>query len=318
MSKAEPEEDDLDSYVPRDPNQPRWIIDEVLPLRVLALLVGPTGASKTSWMIPTLVHIKNGDSVFGRRVNPTKSVFISCDRSQEEYTSHMNALGVPLDSFPFFDQTHHKTTIGFCIRRCWEKFPDHHLLFIDGFARLVPDGKISDYSIVADFLCQASAAARKYNKTVIGCLHAGKERSGAGYENPRDQVCGSTAWVGFSNLTLVLQRDKPKDPEDPIRKLHVLARGAHGDRTYRYRKLESGILIPEEDPAENDIKSIVELWLSDQYKKNPLRPIPYREIIDQANNCVAERTVKRWIDGFIESGRLERIEKGLYKAISVQ
>jgi len=301
------------------PAKRRWIIDEVLPHRVIALLVGPTGSSKSSWMAPTLVSIKKGESIFGRRVEPTSSVWISCDRSKEEYESHMSALGIPPGEFPFHDQTApgSETTVEFVIKRCSEAYPNNPLLFIDGFARLIPGGKISDYSVVADFLCSAGAAARKYNRTVIGCLHAGKERDGSGYANPRDQVCGSTAWVGFSNLTLVLQRDKPKEPEDPIRKLHVLARGAHGDKTYRYRKLESGILIPEDDPVEDDMATMITAWL----EKQPFdQPIPTAQFIEIGKNeaSISRATVERWIKKSVENLLIERVSKGIYRRVQVQ
>ena len=288
-----------------------WIIDQILPQHVVGLLVGGTGVGKTSFAIPWLDQIERGLAIWGKNVNPQKVLYISCDRSKAEYYSHVQALGLPFNRFPFVDQTAAQTTIERCMLVLNEpQFRGCNFLFIDGFARMVPGGKISDYSIVADFLCECASLARRYKVTIIGCLHAGKERDGSGYVDPRDKVCGSTAWIGFSNMSLVMHRAKPKDPDDPIRVLHVLTRGAHGDQVYQYQKTESGLLVPWIDPEDLNCLSLVRCWLQDQGD----RMIPKSEIIEQGSLAtVTKRTLERWMESQIESGRLRRAKHGFYQ-----
>ena len=297
-----------------------WIIDQVLPKRVVALLVGPAGVSKTTAALQWLTEINAGRDVFGHRSYQTEIAFVSCDRSEAEHEAHCHALGIDPGIFHFHDQMNFMTSIERVVRTCAGRYPRAKLIFIDGFARLLPDGKINDYATVATFLCECAKWCQEFNVTVLGCLHAGKSRDGAGYSDPRDQVCGSTAWAGFSNLMIVMQKANPKDPEDPLRLVHVLTRAGSGDFSFKMTKSrdpeEGGRLTPFEDVVEEDLLSIVSMWINSQ----GIRLIPKREIVRYARDTItdmSERTVERWLTREVEAGRVLRPEKGKYQAVTL-
>lgn len=302
---------------PSAPRAREWIIDQVLPAHVVGLLVGPAGVSKTTAAIQWLAEIRAGRDVFGHASRPTEILWVSCDRSQTEHEAHCYALGIDPGTFWFHDQMNSMTSIERVVSACAANYPRAKLIFIDGFARLLPDGKINDYSTVASFLCECAKWCQVHRVTILGCLHAGKSREGAGYSDPRDQVCGSTAWAGFSNLMIVMQKANPKDPEDPIRIVHVLTRAGSGDFSLKLQKSrdpeEGGRLSPYEDSAEEDLLSIVSMWISSQ----PSRLIPKQEIVRYALdsiNGMSERTIERWLTKEVESGRILRPIKGKYQS----
>lgn len=303
--------------VPPHPYPAReWIIDQILPRRVVGLLVGPPGVSKTTWAVQELSKLPLGQDILGHRVERTEVVFVSCDRSQEEHDSHCRALGVDPSTFHFHDQVISKTSIERIISGVKYAYPNASLIFIDGFARLVPDGKLNDYATVSDFLCQCMELAQKHNITILGCLHAGKAREGATYSDPRDQVCGSTAWAGYSNLMIVMQKANPKDSEDPVRIVHVLTRAGSGDFMFKLTKDKDpdggGRLIPYEDPVENEFLGILTYWINSQDLD---RQIPKREIIGYGRDTcsLSERTVERWLTRQVSDGLLLRPGKGKYQ-----
>jgi len=289
-----------------------WVIDNVFPEEVVGLLVGSPGVGKSSAGIKWLAEIKSGLPVFGHQSHPRPIVYVSCDRSEAEYTSHLEALGYSPDIFHFYDQTSNKTSIDVVIRACSRKFP-HCLIFIDGMARLVPDCKLSDYGVVSDFLVETGRLCREFHVTVLGCIHASKQKDGQSYSDPRDISCGSTAWSGFSNLNIVIQRKNPSDPSDPLRIIHLLTRSRLGDVMLTYQKDPSsagGSLIPYDDPVEADLLGLHLMDLPyDQ-------PFPKKEMVEFAKSqSITERRVERWLERMIGDGMVEKVSRGVYRRI---
>jgi hypothetical protein len=291
-----------------------FIIEGVLPAHVVALLVGAPGVGKSSAALGWLAQIQAGEPIFGHSSRPTPIVWVSLDRSEDEYYSHLDALGFPRDTFRFFDQTVKSTSIRTIAVACGTRWPGS-LIFIDGFARLVPDGRLSDYGIVADFLVETAELARKYNVTFIGCVHTAKAREGQGYSDPRSQVCGSTAWAAFSNLTIVIERKDAKDPSNPVRIVNILTRAEAGDFQLLFQKdpaSRGGGFIVYENPGDKDL---LEFWLSGVEFD---RTVSRKEFLSYASSqTVAERTAERWLEQRISDGQLERVGRGLYRRLRV-
>jgi hypothetical protein len=293
------------------PSRPprEWIIESVLPRRVVSLLAGSPGVGKTSLIIPTLADIQSGKTVFGHLTTPTQVVFVSCDRSEEEHFSHMEALGFPLDLFPFFDQTTNRTSLDLVTGKVSSHFPNS-LIFIDGFAMLSPDGDLKDYASVANFLVEAGNLCRRHNITILGSVHSPKSREGQGYADPRARVGGSVAWSAYSNLMIVVDKKSPDDPSDQFRSVSVMTRGSAGDFVLSYQKDPSspgGALIPYDDPAVNQL---LDLHLSEIPFE---RQFPTKEFVDFGKSMeIGPKEVEKWLARQLKDGMIARTSRGVY------
>ena len=290
----------------------KFIIEGVLPAHVVALLVGPPGVGKSSAALGWLSDISQGLPVFAKPTVATHIVVVSCDRSEDEYYSHLDALKIPREQFSFFDQSQSPTTIPIVVKACASRWPGS-LIFIEGFALLVPDVNLKDYGVVARFLLDGAALARQYGVTILGCVHAPKEKDGQGYADPRSQIAGSMAWSAFSNLTVVIQKKDTKDPQDPVRLVHVLTRASAGDFTLVYQKdpdSPGGAFIPYENIVE---KELLDFFLLEfDFEQNIAR----KEFLDYASTQnISVRAAERWLEQQANTGRLERVKRGVYRRL---
>jgi hypothetical protein len=313
--------------LPYDPFE--HIVPGLMPAREVHLICGPPGIGKTTLCLDLLPQIERGDLILGHaRANPTKSVFISCDRSESAHIRRQGSLGMPFwdaanpdpRSFPFFsgisvkldipeeDDDDHELKIQNIIRICAQNFPDRPLLFIDGFAALIEDS--SNYRQAQQLLRKTTRSCIRHNRTVLASVHSPKAKEGQTYNNPREQILGSQAWAGFSDLVIAMQPADLKDPTNPRRLVHVCSRSLAGDYTIKMI-LQNGRLVLD-DSIERDLYSLLLQWLL----KIPYdRQIPTREILTYGvKDCALSlRSVERWIEEQVENGVLERVAKGLYR-----
>lgn len=298
------------------PHYSHHIVEGIMPSLEMDLVAGPPGIGKTQLMLQILPAIAKGERVFGYPTNPTKSVFVSCDRGERSILRRLDHLGLPHypdpGSFPFSSSLETKDgndyTLETIMIECKKRFPDHPLLFIDGMGALVGESK--EYYDVQRFLTSGTRLCLKHNITVIGSVHSPKTREGQTYSNPREQVLGSQAWVGFSDLLISVQPGDPKDPSSNRRLVHVCSRSTAGDFTVKMI-LSNGILVVD-DSIERELYSLLDEWLK---KQDHVRIIPTREIILYGvKECsLYERAIERWIEEKVDAGTLERVSRGKYK-----
>lgn len=293
------------------PLHDRWIVDRLMPEREVHLLAGAAGAGKTTLAMQILSAIQSGTDVFGYRTHPTKVVIVSNDRSVASHSRMIDGMSVPADRFQFFSQRNRFADIETIVKNCAMSYPGCRLIFIDGFATLVPNGKLSDYNEVANFLRRCGRLCEDYNMTILGSVHATKTKEGERFPNPRQRVLGSVAWAGFSDLILVVDPAKPDDPNDPFRIVSVLPRNA-GEFNLRFRR-ENGLLIPVDEAIEADLLSLLDFWLLGQSFD---REFPTREVLQEAKkHTIPERSAERWLEKACDGGRVARVRKGLYKPL---
>ena len=289
-----------------------------MPLGQVCLLVGPAGVGKTTYSFDLCAAIQTGTPLYGRKVSPTGVVIVSCDRDEDSHYDRLSSLGIEHSAFPFYPQRDAPTSIDIIVRACASQYPSCKVLFVDGFGTLVPDGKLNDYSVVSRHLANCGALCKRYGVTILGSVHSAKAKEGEAYTSPREQALGSAAWAGFADLMIVMQRDKPTEPADPIRRVHVCTRGGAGDFTLKYRvdKELGGKLIPYEDPVEQDLLSLMDYWIGTQAFE---RIIPTREFILEGKNfTISQSLVEKWLTSQIEKGHLSRQGKGKYQRVRTQ
>jgi len=295
-----------------------WIVDQIMPIGQLCLLVGPAGVGKTTHSFDLCDDIQEGRLVYGRQVRQTGVVIVSCDRDEDSHYDRLTSLGIPHHRFAFFPQRDAPTSIERIVSACTHHYKSHRLLFIDGFGTLVPDGKLNDYGVVSRFLADCGALCKKHKITILGSIHTAKAKEGEAYTSPREQALGSAAWAGFADLMIVMQRDNPKEPADPIRRVHVCTRGGAGDFTLKYKmdKDQGGRLVLYEDPVEQDLMSLMDYWIGQQAFD---RLIPTREFIQEGKNfTLSQSLVEKWLFNQVEKGHLDRPVRGKYQRVRTQ
>jgi hypothetical protein len=290
------------------------IVPGIMPSREVHLICGPPGIGKTTLCLDLLPAIERGDLILGySRAIPTKSVFVSCDRSEGAHLRRLDSLGIPHAEFPFFSgldirDDNDPLNIEKIISSAAKHFPDHPLVFIDGMASLIED--TSNYRQAQQLLRETTKLCYWNNRTVIGSVHSPKAKEGQSYTNPREQILGSQAWSGFSDLVIAMQPAEPKDPANNRRLVHVCTRSAAGDFTVKMILTGGRLMI--DDSIERELYSLLEEWLK---KQDHTRIIPTREIILYGvKECsLYERAIERWIEEKVEEGVLDRVARGKYR-----
>ena len=288
-----------------------WLIQDIMPRREVHLIVGPAGAGKTTFTLQMLEDFVEGHWVLGKNTFPCPVVFVSCDRSEADHFRTLDRIGIEHGKFQFFGQRDNPTTVEVITETCARNWPGC-LVFIDGFATLVPGGKHSDYDVVSNFLRTAGKACEKYDITILGSLHATKAKEGEKFTDPRQRALGSAAWGGFSDLMIVIDREDP-DNATEFRRVSVLPRNAR-EYVLRYEIGHNGRMVISEDLDENNLLSLLEFWLNQQ----PVtRIIPTAEFIEQGKAAaVSARSVERWLSTQLELGHLIKDGKGKYRRVA--
>ena len=295
-----------------------FLIEGLMPAREVSLIAGPSGVGKTTLLVQVMEWFRAGGLVFGRQAHPAPLVYVTCDRSQASFKRSLDRHQIAHDAFPW-EVERKITTVGEKGDRMkgilkWmnSKHPEARLLCLDGMGSLVPEGKISDYSIVAEFLKSAQFHCECYDITVLGTVHATKVKEHENYPNPRQRILGSVAWAAYTDLIVVIDPQDPDDPDSQTRLVSVLPRD---DQEFTL-KLENrrGVLVPFEEVVDESYFSVLEQEVA---KFEPVRVLQTSEIIKLGEGRgIAPVTVKRWLSRATDKGVLERVAHGQYRRVS--
>jgi hypothetical protein len=207
-----------------------YLIDTIFPANEIHLLVGASGAGKTTWLFQMIDDWLQGKPVLGFQSHPCPWQYIALERSIETTLetirrtkanidlNHVHSLrdsNLPINEydplFNYFVNTYLK---------------DGGLLIIDGFTALTPQGKYNDHKIVADYLVTLGRWIKKKNLTVLGIMPIAKSKGDERAKIPRQRVYGNVVWEHYSETIFLLESVKEDDPENPLRKLTVLPRNS--------------------------------------------------------------------------------------------
>ncbi len=294
-----------------------FLIDDLLPAREVSLIAGPSGAGKTTLLVQLIEWFRAGEPIFGKRTHSAPVVYITCDRSRASFLRSLDRHNVPHDAFPWeparkiLSAGAKSDPLRALLDWVHTKHPLCRLLCVDGLGSLVPDGKISDYSIVADFLTAAQFRCESYNLTLLGTVHATKVKAGEQFLNPRQRILGSVAWAAYTDLIVVVEPDDTH-PDSQVRTVNILPRDSQEFTV----KLENrgGVLIPFEDAVDLDLFDIL---TSKVQAFAPSDVISTNQLIEMgAGVGLSRATVYRWIEDSINSGSLAKTSYGKYSRVS--
>lgn len=294
-----------------------FLVDEILPAREVHLIGGASGSGKTTFLFQTIEQITNGQLVFGRQSHPAPSCYVACDRSTASIDRTLSRMNMTL-AIPRLSLVENRLIIGIngVIGAAKRLVPDLRILYIDAMAVLVPDGKISDYKAVGDFLTHCTEQCNRHDLTMVGLHHATKVKEGERFLNPRQRLLGSVAWGGFSDTVMLVEPKNPEDPTDDTRSILLLPRNA-GAESYDFHFNPQGRL--QESPAHESLSKLLDerLWPLLQpgqlYKFEAIMALTETQKL-----LVTNRTVRRWLDEKLSEVKIERPKKGHYCKAIVQ
>lgn len=279
------------------------IIDNIFPVEELHLICGPSGSGKSTWLLKTIQSWQAGQSVFGHKSHPAPFLYMSLDRSEKGMWRIMQRLGLPPDSLPLFvpKGTERKLPLEALLRLQLQEKPDCRVFFIEGLASRVPEGKINDYAVVADFLTGLADFCAKYHVTIIGVVHSAKTKEGERYVNPRQRALGSVAWAAFSETIILIEPVSPDNPDDTVRELYFLPRNS---REEKFRmNFKDGYLVPvARNNKEKFTTYLSTLGVGEEFTSP--------EAIAEAS--MPESSFYREADVAIKSGTITSPRKGVY------
>lgn len=265
-----------------------------------------------------------GKDVFGCTSYPRPFVYISCDRSAQCATLTFSRVGIDPDSFPAISlpETHRAFHLGSVVELAFSYDPKCEVIFIDGFATLVPDGKINDYRIIQRFLTDALHYCQDRNITIVGFVHATKVKEGEKFVNPRQRILGSVAWAGFSDTVILIEPSNPEDPSSGMRDVFLMPRNAKED-LLKYQLNDKGLFEPvdlihggpyEVNPSKSPrtrVKTDIDRMLDEVAVGEE---ITHRTICSWGSVIgISQSSVARWINRMCELGCLIKIRHGLYR-----
>ncbi len=238
------------------------IIPMVLPLRQVHLFSGASGAGKTSVLVWMLRQFITGGKVFGHRTNtPCFVGFVVADRAWDDHALWLEAVGLDVPHVSFVDSDlklgrrvdRVKTlmnSLDVLVREVGlDDYPDGSLIVVDPIAPFL-GGKLNDYDIVAETMLELNQVVRRRGITMIGVVHAGKQKNDPKerYTRPQDRILGSTALTSFAGT--VIHLSPPTETNSEYHELTWVPHHAKAETFRLLRNQETGLLMWKPDEGD--------------------------------------------------------------------
>lgn len=296
-----------------------YLVDGLFATRTIHLIIGPSGAGKTTWVSQVIKDWRAGLPILGRASHPKPFGYIALDRGYSEFDDIWKKVGLEQD-FPMYFMreqegwwkgTERWKTI---LLDTLKEHPDLQVLFLDGLTNVTPDGKIIDYGIVAQFLLEMGALCERKNITIIGLGHTTKLKEGSGIVQARECAIGSVAWAAYSSSLVKIMQSNPGDADCPLRTINLQPRGS-APQTIEYTFTDQGILemiVPHKDtPIESEdftraLQTLEDFPLGEEFA-----------VADLAAKWegVPKSTRYRWLEKLAsdEVRAIEKVRHGIYR-----
>src|SRR6185437_902257 len=180
-----------------------YLVDGWLPTKEIHLLIGESGAGKTTWLFSEfLTKWQREESILGRASHYVPYAVLVNDRSQEGIIRTLERMrlhpGYPIKSINGDPRPLDEKVIEFC-----DANPHVRFLVIEGIHCGMED--LNDYSAVSKLMASLVKLCRERDLTILGTTHVSKAAASNGV-NGRTSAIGSVATAGMSETLLVLTR----------------------------------------------------------------------------------------------------------------
>ncbi len=224
--------------------------DGWLPYGRVCLVGGASGAGKTTLVYQVIRELRRGHKVFDRETHPCEFAIVGYDRGYDDMVETCRNMRINTEELPFFDVVGAARQLS--VAKMLEalkvdaqntyggKYRNVKLFVVEGLDMKVPNGKIGDPTVVADYLQDIEEVARKYDFAVLGVLGCPKMKPDDRYAESRDLLFGSVSWGRKSHTIFVLMPPDPTNPNGPGRKLLIMSRVKQPE--IHFLKFENGRL----------------------------------------------------------------------------
>lgn len=221
--------------------------DGWLPLGSVSLIGGPSGSSKTTWMLQLLIAQASKIPFYGHDTYGHSFLMLGADRGEDAHKRTMERMNLKLVSVPFkpLPLAWDLAAAQAIVHQIEATAPLPEIVFVEGVDMLVTD--VNNIKAVSFFAHALQEIAQHFHIALIGSLGSPKVKEGHGYTATRDNLLGSGGWARTAETVAVLQYPKNDDTTGQ-RNLTVVLRNAPAEKfPLRFR---DGLL--EIDPDKHD------------------------------------------------------------------
>lgn len=295
----------------------RYVVESLVPRRQIHLLIGASGAGKTTLGFQLCRDLLDGKPWMGHKVVVPKSfAYVACDRPAEEYQEKFKILGItPFELHSLveradFDIGHLCTHQGRknVFPNIWAALGKPEFLVVDPISPFFPSN-LKDYHQVADALTWFNRFCLHNDITIWGYHHAGKLRLDSQFARAQDRSNGSGAIQGYSGTNFVLS-DASEVPGNPGYHLLTVVPHNAAPELHRFRRdaLTGAFTVwteAKEVARREQIIRIVPV---------PPEKIGFNDLVEAASDAldVSKRTIARDVKLLLEDGRISKTEDGYY------
>lgn len=300
------------------------VIPDRLPGGGISILAGAPNIGKTALLSTVLRELRDGRPIFGHQPRRVPAIgMVNADRGWAKGAGHwLTMAGYPeiihysLSDDPSFNMKR--------LRRKFDRtdilaslidtlqLPPDSLVVVDPIS-LFLGGNLLDYDacMVACHEIRSYLRARRY--TMLATAHSGKMKADKRerYVRTSDQVLGSTAIPGFTDAVLHLA-----SPEELGKNYYRLVWHPHCDKaeTYYLERDDRGLFLPYSGVDDATKARILALFPTDGTTS-----IGLGGLVEAAESIpLSKATVKRVLDALLDLGVVERVERGLYRRVTLQ
>ena len=294
---------------------PAFLLDPILPARSVNLLGGRSGSGKTTLLLQLLEDWSAGREVFGATSRPAPWCYVACAKPPDDIISTAEAIGVEfsLPKLPIISLTRSRLAPGeevtpeYALKLARAEVLDLRLLILDGIGRLCSAGgkRVTEYNVVAEFMANLIAMARRENVAIIGVGPIAKSSTGG---SSRDLFLGSVAWAEYARTMITIESTDPKDSKC-LGRIVTIHSPNSPTQDFNYEFDSRGRLQLMSDD------SLPRMLLNAKLEALPPgQDFSSETAIEWAKEVGASRAlVFLWLKQLVSDGKVDKIARGVYK-----
>jgi hypothetical protein len=181
-----------------------FLVDGWLPTKEIHLLVGESGAGKTTWLFAEfLSKWQREEPILGHASHYVPYAVLVNDRSKEGIVRTLKRIGLHPAAFPIVSINDNPAQLADKVEQFCDANKQVRFLVIEGIQCGM--NEINDYSEVSKAMSRLIKLCRERDLTIFGTTHVSKAAASNG-ANGRTAAIGSVATAGMSETLFVMTR----------------------------------------------------------------------------------------------------------------